>query len=102
VSIEKKRQWVTAIRGAERKKLNNMNMNVAGPNSKGGIPSHKLRGTDKDEFFDFKGYAFDYDGKLVDQRKPAQRFIHHAEYTGTSAGQTMAHNLGVKGKLRKG
>lgn len=48
---------------------------VVGGARKGGIPNNKLRGVTEADFFqknnsDDKGYTFNFDGSLVDFKKP--------------------------------
>ena len=96
MSIEKKRQRVhmEAIHRAEKAKQQDMLLGVAGMNRKGGVPNMKLRGINEADFFqknnsDDKGFTFNFDGTLVDFRKPAFRkdLQDRAEYAGTSAGE---------------
>ena len=62
---------------------------ASGVNRKGAIQPQKLRGVNEADFFqknnsDEKGFTFNYDGTLVDFRKPPQKNILHADYQGIS------------------
>ena len=76
-SIEKKRARVTmeAIHRAEKAKQQTGMFNVGNLTRKGGIPNNKLRGITDADFFQKnntveKGWTFNYDGTLVDFKKP--------------------------------
>ena len=71
-----------------------MLLGVAGMNRKGGVPNMKLRGINEPDFFqknnsEDKGFTFNFDGTLVDFRKPAFKkdLQDKTEYAGTSAGE---------------
>ena len=70
---------------------------------KGGIPNQKLRNVNEADFFQKnttteKGFTFNYDGTLVDFKKPAQKKDLFSEFRGSSSGYVTVRT--AKGKMK--
>ena len=84
IDHKRKRVHIEAIHKAEKAKQQTNLYNVAGIARKGGISNTKLRGMNEEDFFQKnntvdKGFTFNYDGTLVDFKKP--KVTKDLEYT---------------------
>lgn len=77
-----------------------------GNSRKGGIPTNKLRGITEADFFQKnnsveKGYTFNFDGSLVDFKKPRiQRELEEQLDYEVGKGTIVSSMLGAKGKQK--
>ena len=94
-----------ALHRAEKAKQQNYLLAVATGNRKGGIPTKQLRGINEADFFqknnsDERGFTFNYDGTLVDFKKPHNNrtLIGEVEYDTTGQASVNKNMKGGKGK----